>query len=119
MAVMVGETQRGCCVGQVSSASGASAGRFSVGAGLGSGSCTVAVGCGAGVAVLLAEDKRRCRRRWYSCSRRRRGLAERLFWLEAAAGLKKSKTSQAGVDWLALVWLSSLIVDSWASLELR
>ena len=52
MAVTVGETRRGCCVGRVSSASCGGAGRFSAGAGLGSGSCTVAVGCGAGVAVF-------------------------------------------------------------------
>ena len=57
MAVTVGETRRGCCVGRVSSAAGEGAGRFSAGAGLGSGSCTVAVGCGAGVAVLLGRLK--------------------------------------------------------------
>ena len=105
MAVTVGETWRCCCVGWVSSASGEGAGRFSAGAGLGSGSCTVAVGCGAGVAVLLGGLKmsvavggdcivavgggvvwRRGCSGWIGCS-----------GLEAAAGL----------DSLALVWLSS------------
>ena len=46
---------------------------------------------------------------------------ERLFWLSVRKQLLdcRSKTSQAGVDWLALVWLSSVRVDSWTSLELR
>ena len=76
MAVTVGETRRGCCVGRFLSASGEGAGRFSAGAGLGSGSCTVAVGCGAGVAVLLGVFQTLCTKEFiHNCASSRENLS--------------------------------------------